>query len=524
MRGPSYAIWLVLPLLAAELLAISLAYQHNFDFTCRDTAPVWFCAFAGRMVLRALGVLAGLSLFVLAYRAAMGRLLQQPGPQALGIGLNLAGFALILLPWFGLSDQSPTGLVAAASVSWALGGVLTVAGLMLILAPLPAWAELTRQHGRALAVLIIAGLALPELSDVLLPLWRIEAVTEITFNAVVWVLTAIGYEVMSDIATKAIGTTEFAVLVGPPCSGVEGFMLITVFLTLYLGLFWRDLRFPHVLALYPIGLFVSWCFNVLRISILMVIGFEGQPELAIGAFHSHAGWLSFTVLSILLILSSRAIPWFRKEMGNSPALALPPFFRDPGVVQILPFLAFMASALLASTFSENPSLVYPLRMLAVGIALALVWPGLRALPWRVDPLALASGVAIAALWIVTGDPEGGAVPFAGLTGALLVGWIVVRIIGTTVFVPVLEEVFFRGYLFQLIAPKRGLVQMALAVILSTAAFAALHDRWLVAAIAGLIFAGLVWRSNNVTDAILSHAVANGSIALWVLITGAWHII
>ena len=457
--------------------------------------------------------------------AVIAKLLETPGPLQLGLLVNGVGFALILLPWFGLSDASPQGLVAAASLSWSLGGLLTVIGLMLVLAPMPSWGQLARQYGLTLFALVAAGLALPELADLLLPLWRIEAVTEITFAAVVAALTFIGYDVLSDAATKAIGNSEFAVLVGPQCSGVEGFMLISVFLTIYMALFWRDLRFPQVLILYPVGLFVSWCFNVLRITVLIMIGLEGQPDLAIGAFHSHAGWLSFTLLSILLILSSHAIPWFRKETGGE-APALPPFFRDPAVVQILPFLVFMASALLASTFFENASLLYPWRMLAVGIALALVWPGLKALPWRVDPLAIGAGLAIAAMWIATGDApaEDAALPFAGLTGAALILWIVVRILGTTVFVPVLEEIFFRGYLFQLIAPKRQMVQMVLAVVISTAAFAALHDRWLVAAIAGLIFAGLVWRSNNVTDAILSHAVANGAIAAWVLATGAWHII
>ena len=56
---------IVIIVMAVELLAISLLYQHGFDFTCRDMAPVWFCAFAGRIVPRALGVLAALVLFAI---------------------------------------------------------------------------------------------------------------------------------------------------------------------------------------------------------------------------------------------------------------------------------------------------------------------------------------------------------------------------------------------------------------------------------------------------------------------------
>lgn len=518
------ALGIVLGLTLAELLIISLLYQHGFVFTCREAAPVWFCAFAGRIVPRVLGVLAGLTLFALARRAALSALLAVPGPLRLGLGINLTGFLLVLLPWFGLSDASPSALVAAAALSWSLGGLCAAIGLALILAPVSAWSRLLGSHGLTLTILLVVGLGLPELSDRLQPLWRIEAVTEVTFAAVLWALELLGYVVYSDPPSKSIGTAEFAVAVGPQCSGVEGFMLITVFLSLYIGLFRRDLRFPHVLILYPVGLALSWGFNVLRITVLLMIGLEGQGELAIGAFHSHAGWLAFTVLSVLLILAARSVPWLmRDELRVRPALSLPPFLSDPAVVRILPFIVFMASALLASTGSQAPGELYPWRALAMGAVLALLWPSLRALPWRVDPWALVAGIAIAGMWIAVA-PAAGDAPYGALSGAALTFWLILRILGTTLFVPIIEELFFRDYLISRLSPSRSGWSMLLAVAISTAAFAALHDRWLVAAIAGLIFAAQIWRSRNVTDAILSHGVANGLIALYALTTGAWHIL
>lgn len=523
MRLPIGPLGLVLGLIAAELLVLSLAYQHNFDFTCRAVLPEALCAGISRAVPRALGVLGALALFGFARAGALRALLAVPGPLGLGLGLNAAGVALALLPWVLLSDASPVPVIVAGALAWLVGAALIVGGLALVLAPAASWAQLGRTQGGILAVLILAGLALPEVAMLLFPIWNNEAVTEVTFAAVVQVLTALGYVVITFPEEKGIGAGEFFVAVGPQCSGVEGFLLITVFLTLYIGLFRRELRLPHVLILYPIGLVVSWLFNVARISVLLVIGLEGQPELAIGAFHSHAGWLSFTLLSLLLILVSRFVPWFRRP-AEAPALALPPFLRDPAVVQILPFLVFMASALLASTFSESPALVYPLRALAMAAVLALVWPGLRALPWRVDALAVGSGLAIGAMWIVTASGSDAGPPFAGLAGAALALWIVARVVGTTLLVPVIEEVFFRGYLMERLAPSGAGWRAALAVLVSAGLFALLHDRWAEALVAGVVFGALVWRSGNVTDAILSHAVANGSIALWVLATGAWHII
>jgi len=529
LREPVYPVLLsniiVIGLVVGELLALSLLYQHSFTFTCRDVLPDGFCAFAGRIVPRVLAVLAGLLLFSFAYRRDIARLFSAPAALGAGLGLNLLGFAFILAPWFVLNDDSGQGIIAAGAVSWIGGGLLAAVGIALILAPVQAWSSLFRTHWQTLSVILVMGMAMPEIGDQLMPLWRIEAVTEGTFSLVIAVLTLIGYEVLSDAPTKAIGTQDWAVLVGPQCSGVEGFLLITLFLTLYIALFRRELRFPNILVLYPIGILLSGAFNVLRISVLIMIGLEGHEDLAVGAFHSHAGWLAFTTLALLFIFVSRTVPWFNAvSVAQETKVAGPPrFLQDPMVVQILPFIVFMASALVVSTLSASPGVHYPWRALAMGAVLALIWPALRALPWRIDPVSVAVGALIGAGWIITG-PDAGDPPFGALAGGALALWFVARIVGTTLFVPILEELFFRKYLLDKLAPSGTGWRMVLAVVVTSGLFALLHDRWIEAGIAGLLFAGLVWRSRNVTDAILAHAVANGMIAAWAFAFGAWHII
>ena len=517
-------VLLVPALIVAELLVLSVAYTNNFTFTCRDVAPDAFCAFAGRIVPRGIGVLVGLSLFLLARPKARAILFESRVIRLGALALNLTGFLVIMSPWTVLSDASGPAAVSLAIFAWVLGGIAAAVGAALLLAPFTTWRQLAGEHGWTLLALIAVGLALPELSDQLAPLWYMtEWVTEATFAAVVWSLEALGYVVETDLETKGIGAENFFVRVGSQCSGVEGFALITIFLTLYLALFRKDLRFPHVLVLFPVGLLLSSLFNVLRITVLLVLGIEVSPELAINGFHSHAGWLTFTVLSIGLILISRSIPVFRRSDETATA-PLSPFFRDPEVARILPFIVFMASALLASTFSETPALLYPWRAAAVAAVLALFWPYLRSLPWRLDPLALGSGLIIGAAWIASGPAAAESDLLAGMTGVSLTIWVVTRMLGTTILVPVLEELLFRGYVVSRIAPSGTGVRMGIAVLVSAVLFALLHDRWLAAGLAGVVFGLLVWRSRNITDAIVSHAAANGTIALWALLTGAWHVI
>ncbi len=529
--APMLVIGKALALVLVELLVLSAVYQHNFDFTCRASAPESFCAFAGRIVPRALGVIAALALFAFARKDVISRLLQTSRATLAAVGVNLTGLVLILLPWLFVSDASAPAAVVLAAITWVVGGLLAVLGICLILAPWSGWRGLLRDHGAVLAVLILAGLALPEIADAIMPLWQIDGVTEATFAAVAATLRALGYSIETIPDEKIIGTNEFYVAVGAQCSGVEGFALITVFVTVYLLLFRKDLRFPYVLLLYPIGIVVSWLFNVLRISALLSIGAAGSPELAIGGFHSHAGWLAFTLLALGLIFTSRAVPLFRKTKvaGQSHATP-PPFFSDPVVARVFPFIIFMASALLASTFSQTPTVLYPLRVLVTATGLYLFWPYLKTLNWRLDFLAVATGLLIGVGWIVTASDTGD-VPFGSLTGIALIIWVITRIIGTAILVPIIEEFMFRSYILGRIAGfdhnGDGPVvwwRVVLAVGVSSGLFALLHGRWVEALLAGVIFGLLYIRSRNVVDSILSHAVANSVIALFALVTGAWHIL
>lgn len=528
-RPSGRLIWalVALALVLSELLILSLTYQQNFVFSCKHAAPELFCRFAGRIVPRTLAVMAGLALFALARPHLVKSLFHTGQIRAVpAIVMNLVGFALIMLPWPVISDDSSSLMVGLAILCWIGGGILCAMGTLQLLSPTQGWLGLLREHWKTLGALTVFALALPELTDTIQPMWRFDLVSDITFSAVAWILQTLGYDLYANSIEKVIGSGDFLVLVGPKCSGVEGFALISAFVTIYLLLFRDDLRFPRALLLYPIAILTSWLFNILRIAALLVIGFEVSPSLAIGAFHSHAGWLSFTVLSVGLILVSRTVPFFTKTnaLAQMPAMQLPPFFQDRSVAELLPFAVFMLTALLASTFSEAPGLIYPMRALFMAGVVALFWRVYMALPWRLDPLALGAGVAIAAMWIVTAPAASGAPAFGALTGAGFAIWVVARLIGTSLFVPLIEEMMFRGYMFKRIAPSGTGWRMALAVVISAGLFALLHDRWVEAAIAGVIFGLLVWRSRNITDAIVAHAGANFLIAVYALLTGAWHII
>ena len=179
----------------------------------------------------------------------------------------------------------------------------------------------------------------------------------------------------------------------------------------------------------------------------------------------------------------------------------------------------MLSALLVSAFATQPGLAYPLRVVLMIGVVGFFWQFMRQIPWRLDPVAILVGAAIGVMWVAIPVAEAETAPYGELTGVLLLGWFVARGLGTIVLVPLIEELFFRDYLERRLRFGTGMAWRLLAAIITAGLFAALHDRWVEAFIAGLAFSYVMSRSDRVGDAVLSHAVANALVFGAAVATG-----
>lgn len=519
-----FALGLASVLLVVQLGFIGVTYKHLIDFHCLSNWPAWACGGASGTLVAFYTMFAALALFFVLRPAPLKNLITDAGHSMRPLLWNVVGLLIAMIPVLFLIEGSGTSSLLPAFAFWTVGFGLLITGLLGYVAPVARWRALVTREGLALGGVGLAGVAAPFLATLIRPLWQLETIADLTFRAVVWSIGALGYDVQTLPSEKIIGTNEFAISVAPVCSGIEGIALVTVFVTLYLRLFREDLRFPRAFLLYPAGIAVSAFLNIVRITVLLIIGLEGDPDLAIGGFHSHAGWLMFTVIALGVVLVAQSVPWLHKAVAPSaaPVKALPPLTQDENAAQIIPFAIFMLSALLAQAFSSAPGVVYPLRVIAMAAGLAVFWQVLRALPWRPTATALGVGAAVGIMWVlVPYNPEDTTPAHGGLAGALLVGWLIARGLGTIVLVPVIEELFFRGYLETKLRQVGGPIVAALLV---AGLFAFLHDRWAEAFVAGLAFSWVMAQRRQVADAIAAHAVANAIVFGVALATGQMHII
>lgn len=516
-KSARWPLLTVLFVLLIEFTVIGTVFKYYIDFECSAHWPAIVCASASRTLV-ACYCLLGVGILLRMLRPeAFAELVQEAGQRLWPVGVNLLGVVVSFVPIVFLNGAEGTSGIAPSYFFWALGMTLMMAGVAMYLAPVARWRVFLAAQWTAIVPAVVLASLTPAASIQFQPVWSIQWIADNTFLAVTKVMAALGYEVVADFESKVIGADGFLIQVSNTCSGVEGIALVTLFVSLYLWLFRGELRFPLAFLLYPVGIAASVMFNVVRIAVLLIIGLEGNPELAVNGFHSHAGWLMFTIVSLGLIVVAQLVPSLRKaEQGggtSSESHSLPPFFQDPVVAQILPFIVFMFSALIASTLSQTPSAVYPLRVLAVGAAVLAFLPYYKRLSWRLDPVACGVGLLIAAYWILipVAKTDAGAAPYGSLSGGLLVLWFAARGFGTTVLVPVVEEFFFRGYLEQRLRIKPGLIWTIGAAVVTAVLFATLHGRWAEAFVASLLFSWVAARQGRVTDAVVAHAVSNGLI-------------
>lgn len=536
-----------------QLAVIGITYKHAIAFNCLQNWPSWACSGASGAMVSVYALTAVLLLFVLLKPAAIAELTEYAGNSILPLAVSLVGFLVTLIPIALLVEGSGTTYLWPVLALWTVGFGTMIAGLLLFIAPFSKWRGLFVSEGVALTGVALAGFFAPNIATLIRPLWQLETISSATFFAVAKTAEILGYPLsVNDPVKKWIGNEDFSIAIAPQCSGVEGIALVTVFVTVFLVLFRSELRFPRILWLYPVGIAVSMFLNFVRITALLIIGLEGNPELAIGGFHSHAGWMMFTLIALGVVLVARSVPALQKAPNPAVTSAenaatsapLPPLSQDENAARILPFAIFMLSAIFAQAFSQSPGVVYPLRVVAMAAALVFFWPMLMRLTWRPSGTAVLAGVAIGLMWIIVPYTVDDTSPaHGGLAGAILIGWLIARGIGTMLLVPIIEELFFRDYLERKVSGATSPILRRLlasgdgqnskiasnagpmaAALITASLFALLHDRWIEAFVAGLVFSWVMAQRRHVTDAIAAHMAANAIVYAYALATMRMHII
>ena len=213
----------------------------------------------------------------------------------------------------------------------------------------------------------------------------------------------------------------------------------------------------------------------------------------------------------------------------------------------IPFAVFLVLTFCQNYFGETGRYWFYLGKTLVGAG--MIWmacPFIAEMRWKISFEALAVGIAVFVIWIGLGD----ALRWLGINpsftelkvapgkiwnpfetyccgSAQAEFFVGLRILGATLVVPPLEEVFFRSFLYRYLA-KADFQSVPLGAFLprpfliTSVIFGFEHREWLAGILCGFAYQGLVCRTKRLGDAITAHALTNFLLGIWVVWKGAWH--
>jgi CAAX prenyl protease-like protein len=187
--------------------------------------------------------------------------------------------------------------------------------------------------------------------------------------------------------------------------------------------------------------------------------------------------------------------------------------------------------LVTSLFSTEFQWLYPFRVLATGIVILILWKKFGLCPSAPSAIPVLGGMLAFLVWIVLVHPEQErdrqfAQTLSTVPSWISVMWIATRFLGTTIVVPIAEELAFRGYLARLLSGETGIENDSgkiqwFAMIVTSLLFGALHGSWIAASIAGAIYYFVMSYSGRLWDAVISHITTNLLLAIYILASGHW---
>jgi len=334
-------------------------------------------------------------------------------------------------------------------------------------------------------------------------------------------------DVVFEPATKLIGTQNFSVYIDPRCAGWEGIELFVTFFSIYLWLYKSELRFPHVLILFPIGVVLLWWLNVARIVSLILLG-NWSDSLGMEGFHSVAGWLFFNLATLGLVVTSRRLLLFSKNAADRGAFVT----SNPATPYLAPLLMITVTGMITRVFPYRADVLYPV-VVVVGATALWYYRKRIQFQWNLSWSAAALGFLAFAVRVILKPGEGSsATAVTGLDSFSTAGassWFLFRVVGAVLIFPIAEELAFRGYLLRkLVSADFDAVSPGhfswLSFLGSSALFGAFHGQWLTGTLVGMVFATAVYHGKSLSDAVISHCSTGLLLVGYMLATRHWSLL
>jgi len=336
------------------------------------------------------------------------------------------------------------------------------------------------------------------------------------------------------------GTTRFHAGITPDCSGYEGITLVAILLAGYCYMNRSSLHLARSLLILPAALIAIFFLNAIRIVVLIAIGHFFSPDLAFNGFHTVGGWINLLVVLISSLWVLNRLTFFIRETEiQSTAIEKNPI-RE---AYLSPLVALITCSLVTKIFTVDFFWLYPVPIVVASWIIYYYRKILRLILVYPSALSFLVGGLVFLIWIyiIPNDEIQNLHFFEQLQSApigVALMWLICRVMGAAIIVPIAEELAFRGFLLpflgnlieecfsrtvilNLFFSKIKYLPPALALIGTSIIFGIMHSYFLPGCIAGLLYGLIYCYKRKLIDAIVAHSITNSLLAIYVIYFGNW---
>lgn len=197
--------------------------------------------------------------------------------------------------------------------------------------------------------------------------------------------------------------------------------------------------------------------------------------------------------------------------------------RQGDLFYIIPMILYIFVPLFMTQIGFHSEVGYVIRTALVGFLLILFFRKYKEINYTFSKLAVIVGISVFVIWVIavlfTYDTAQEST-FPEQHRLLLYG---VHFIGAILVAPLIEELFVRSYLMRLIISNDwrsvAIGKATMPSFLITVLFFGLaHNQIIAGIIVGILLNFLLYYTQNITDCIIAHSVANALLFIYVILT------
>jgi CAAX prenyl protease-like protein len=179
--------------------------------------------------------------------------------------------------------------------------------------------------------------------------------------------------------------------------------------------------------------------------------------------------------------------------------------------------------------------IYPLQTILCGLVLVWFWRDYQMGRPARPGLGLFVGIAVFILWIAPQAFLGFPPRLEGFNPGTFAAhpvpyWatVALRFLRLVVIVPLVEEIFWRGFLLRFLidddferVPFGAFSWLSFSVVALVFALSHSTPDWPAALVTGMLYNLVAYRTKSLSTCVLTHATTNLLLGLWIMKTGQW---